>query len=56
MPGEDGIHNLRNNGFFVPDDAGEKRRLRLELANEIHPHLVFDGTPAIGLLSEWTRL
>src|SRR5207244_3997035 len=56
VPGEDGIHNLRNDGFFIADDAGENRRLCLELANQIHPHLVFDGSPAIGRLSEWTRL
>ncbi len=43
--GQDGIHNLRNHGVFVPHDSGKNRIARLQASYQIAAHLVLDGPP-----------
>src|SRR5437867_6360352 len=55
MPGEDGVYNLRNDAVVVADDAREDRGLRAQLAYQVGPHFLFDGSISIGPLAKRTR-
>ena len=43
VPGEDGVHELRDDRVFVSHDAREQRRAVLEETDQILPQLVFHG-------------
>src|SRR5262249_59358552 len=43
VPRQDGVLHLRNDGVVVAEDAVEDRLPRLELADEVAPHLLLDA-------------
>src|SRR4029079_16404650 len=42
VPREQGVHDLRHDGVFVADHAGEQRSALAQSLQEILPHLVLD--------------
>ena len=45
---KDGVDELRQDRLFVAQDAGKQRRAVLQQADQVLPHLVFDGALAAG--------
>ena len=45
MPGENRVDELRNDGVFVADDAGEQRVLQANELGEVVAHFVADRPP-----------
>ena len=52
LPGEDGVLDLRDDGLFIADDAGEDVFARAHLANQVLAHLLLDGEHPVAALAE----
>ena len=49
VPRQDGIGNLRENGFFVAMNAGEEWLARLEFPQQVRAHFIFYGLSGVAL-------